>query len=107
MTNEEMQRTMEFIVNQQAQLVTSQQKADERLNRLEDIVGKLAAATLNQRESFEAKLAEMSENFDRKIAAHVDVQIRTEESIKKTDEAVKNLTAIVDRYFRERNGDGG
>ena len=107
MTNEEMQRTMEFIVNQQAQLVTNQQKTDERLTRLEDIVGKLATATLSRFESLEAKLAEMSENFDRKIAALVDAQIRTEENIKKTDEAVKNLTAVVDRYFRERNGDGG
>jgi hypothetical protein len=100
MTNEEMQRTMEFILNQQAQLVTNQQKTDERLTRLEDIVGKLAAATLSRFESLEAKLAEMSENFDRKIAALVDAQIRTEES-------VRNLTAVVDRYFRERNGDGG
>ncbi|HYY96438.1 MAG TPA: hypothetical protein VE713_18175 [Pyrinomonadaceae bacterium] len=91
---------MEFIVNQQAQLVTSQQKTDERLTRLEDIVGKLAATTLSRFESLEAKLAEMSENFDRKIAALVDAQIRTEEN-------VRNLTAVVDRYFRERNGDGG
>jgi hypothetical protein len=100
MTNEEMQRTMEFILNQQAQLVTNQQKTDERLTRLEDIVGKLATATLSRFESLEAKLAEMSENFDRKIAALVDAQLRTEEN-------VRNLTAVVDRYFRERNGDGG
>ena len=61
MTNEEMQRTMEFIVNQQVQLVTSQQKTDERLTRLEDIVGKLATATLNRFESIEARIAEQSE----------------------------------------------
>jgi hypothetical protein len=99
-TNEEMQRAMEFIVNQQAQIVANQQKADERLTRLEDIVGKLATATLSRFESLEVKLVEMSENFERKIAALVDAQIRTEEN-------VKNLTAVVDRYFRERNGDGG
>jgi predicted nucleic acid-binding Zn-ribbon protein len=104
MTNEEMQTTMEFILNQQARLVTNQQKMDERMTRLEDIVGKLAAATLSRFEGLEAKLAEMSENFDRKIAALVDAQMRTEENVKKTDEAVRNLTAVVDRYFRERNG---
>ena len=97
MTNEEMQRTMGFILNQQAQLAANQQKADERLTRLEDIVGKLAAATLNRFESMEARLVEMSENVDRKIAALVDAQMRT-------DEAIRNLTAVVDRYFRERNG---
>ncbi|HEX8852779.1 MAG TPA: hypothetical protein VF754_04795 [Pyrinomonadaceae bacterium] len=100
MTNEEMEKAIAFILNQQAQLVTNQQKADERLTRLEDIVGKLATATLSRFESLEVKLAEMSENFERKIAALVDAQIRTEEN-------VKNLTAVVDRYFRERNGDGG
>jgi len=100
MTNEEMQRTMEFILNQQAQLVASQQKADERFARLEDIVSKLAIATLNRFEAVEAKIAELSENVDRKIAALVDAQMRTEENI-------RNLTAVVDRYFRERNGQKG
>ena len=100
MTNEEMQRTMEFILNQQAQLVASQQKADERFARLEDIVSKLAIATLNRFEAVDAKIAELSENVDRKIAALVDAQMRTEENI-------RNLTAVVDRYFRERNGQKG
>lgn len=104
MTNEEVQKTMEFILNQQAQLTASQQKADERAARLEDIVGKLAAATLARFEAVEAKLAEQSEDFDRKIAALIDAQMRTEEELNKTNEAVRNLTAVVDRYFRERNG---
>ena len=104
MTNEEMQRTMNFILNQQAQLAASQQKAEERAARLEDIVAKLAAATLSRIEAVESKIAEQTEDFDRKIAALVDAQLRTEESIKKTDENVRNLTAVVDRYFRERNG---
>jgi single-stranded DNA-binding protein len=34
----------------------------------------------------------------------VDAQIRTDEELKQTNEAVRNLTAVVDRYFRERNG---
>src|SRR5947209_6336680 len=100
MTNEEMQRTMEFILNQQAQLVASQQKADERFARLEDIVGKLAIASINRFESGEAKIADLSEYVDRKIAALIYAQIRTEENIRK-------LTAVVDRYFRERNAQKG
>ncbi|HEX3558481.1 MAG TPA: hypothetical protein VHU19_04725 [Pyrinomonadaceae bacterium] len=106
MTNEEMQGTMEFIVHQQAQVVANQQKADERFVRLEDIIGKLATATLNRFDNMEAKLAEMSENVDRKIAALVDAQMRTEENVKKTNEAVRNLAAVVDRYFRERQNGG-
>ena len=107
MTNEEMQRTMEFILNQQAQFVASQQKADERFARLEDIVSKLAAATLSRFESTDARVSALSEEVDAKFAALIDSQMRTEESIKKTDEAVRNLTVVVDRYFRERNGQKG
>jgi hypothetical protein len=86
MTSEEMQRTMEFILNQQAQLVASQQKADERITQLEGLVTRLAAVTVKGFEDTNAK-----------INALIDAQMRT-------DEAVRNLTAIVDRYFRERNG---
>ena len=104
MTNEEMQRTMEFILNQQAQLVASQQKADERFTRLEDIVSKFAAATLSRFESTDARISTLSEDVDAKFAALIDAQMRTDEAVKKTDETVRNLTAVVDRYFRERNG---
>jgi len=100
MTYEEMQKTMQFIVEQQAQfsvdiqqLKESQIKTDETVSQLTQVVARLAAATM---EGFK--------NVNAKIDALVDAQIRNEESIKETSEAVKNLTAVVDRYFRERNG---
>jgi hypothetical protein len=100
MTYEEMQRTMQFIVEQQAQftvdmqqLKESQVKTDGNVSQLTEIVARLAAATV---EGFK--------NTNAKINALVDAQIQNEENIKKTDEAVRNLTAVVDRYFRERNG---
>jgi hypothetical protein len=100
MTYEEMQKTMQFIVEQQAQftvdiqqLKESQAKTDGTISQLTEVVARLAAATM---EGFK--------NVNAKIDALVDAQIRNEESIKETSEAVKNLTAVVDRYFRERNG---
>jgi len=103
MTNEEMQRTMEFILNQQAQftanlqkLQESQAKSDERVAQLEGLVTRLAAATLKG-----------FEDTDAKINALIDAQMRTDENLKRTDENVRNLTAVVDRYFRERNGQKG
>jgi len=93
MTSEEMQRTMEFILNQQArfavnieQLRESQAKTDERVARLEEFLTRLAAAT-----------AKGIEDTSAKFNALIDAQMRT-------DENVRNLTAVVDRYFRERNG---
>jgi uncharacterized protein YpuA (DUF1002 family) len=91
---------MEFIVNQQAQftvniqkLQESQAKTDEKATQLEGLVTRLAAATLKGFEETNAK-----------INALVDAQIRTDENLNRTDEAVRNLTAVVDRYFRGRNG---
>lgn len=94
MADEEFEKKMGFIIEQQAQLVVNQEKADERLTRLENLVVRFAQATV-----------ERCNDLDEKFAALVDAQMRTEESIKKTEEAIRNLTAVVDRYFSEgRNG---
>ena len=93
MTYEEMQKTMQFIVEQQAQftvdiqqLKESQAKTEEEIGQLRGVVAILGAET---RASFE----EVRGN----IAALVDAQMKNEENI-------KNLSAVVDRYFRDRNG---
>jgi tetrahydrodipicolinate N-succinyltransferase len=101
MTNEEMQKTMQFILEQQAQftvniqkLQEAQGKTDEKVAQLEGLVTRLAAATL---EGFK--------DVNAKINALADAQIRTEENLSKTNEEMRNLIAVVDRYFSEgRNG---
>jgi ABC-type transporter Mla subunit MlaD len=94
MADEDFEKKMEFIIEQQAQFAVNQDKADERLARLENLVTRFAQATV-----------ERINDFDEKFAALVDVQMRTEESIKKTEESLRNLMAVVDRYFSEgRNG---
>jgi hypothetical protein len=93
MTYEEMQKTMQFIVEQQAQftvdiqqLKESQTKTEGNVSQLTGVVAILAAET---RAGFQ--------ELRGSISALVDAQIQNEENI-------KNLTAVVDRYFRERNG---
>jgi hypothetical protein len=45
------------------------------------------------------------DDVDERISALVNAQMQTEESIKKTEENLRNLIAVVDRYFSEgRNG---
>ena len=40
-----------------------------------------------------------------KIDTLVDSQIRTDENLRRTDESLRNLIAVVDRYFSDgRNG---
>ena|SRR6266567_3734126 len=94
MNNEEFERKMAFIIEQQAQFASdiqrlqeSQTRTDQVVAQMGEIVARLANVTL---EGFNGVNA--------KINALVDSQIRT-------DENVRNLVAVVDRYFSDgRNG---
>ena len=94
MSNEEFEKKAEFIVEQQAQFAA-------KIGQLEDIVTRLAKATLDRVEATDKRV----DDIDERISALVDSQMQTEENVKKTDENLRNLIAVVDRYFSEgRNG---
>ena len=93
MSNEESEKKIEFILEQQAQFAANMQTHDERFAQLENIVNRLAAATL---EGFK--------DVNAKIDALVDSHIRLSETQALTQESLKNLIGVVDRYFSERNG---
>jgi hypothetical protein len=87
MNNEEFERKMAFIVEQQAQFAADIQQLQATQAQTENVVGRLANATLAGFNDVNAK-----------IDALVDSQIRT-------DETLRNLIVVVDRYFSEgRNG---
>src|ERR1041384_1395967 len=105
MTNEEMQKLMQFILDQQAQfavniqkLEEAQAKSDERISRLEGaIVGvvDLIGALTRAQERTDAKLNELAE----KVTQLADAQ-------KQTDERLNALINMVERYLTDRrNGD--
>ena len=89
MTDEEMQKAIEFIVSQQAQFASDIHKLRESQAETNQLLNRLAAVTVKGFEDTTAK-----------INALIDAQMRT-------DETVRNLTAVVDRYFREGNGQTG
>jgi predicted transcriptional regulator len=94
MNNEELERKMAFIVEQQAHFASDIQKMRELQAQTEDVVGRLAQATL---EGFR--------DVNTKIDSLVDSQIKLTEAQTQTDENLRNLIAVVDRYFSEgRNG---
>jgi hypothetical protein len=105
MANEDFEKKMEFIIEQQAQSVA-------QIGRLEELVVRFASAVSQRFEDSEERTERRFADLDEKIAALVDSQIRlteaqsrTEESLKMTDEKLRNLIAVVDRYFSEgRNG---
>ncbi len=97
MTNEEFEKKMEFIIEHQAQFASDIQQLREAQDRSEQIVARLANLTL---EGFR--------DVNAKIDALVDSHLRLTEAQSRTDENLRNLIAVVDRYFREgRNGESG
>ena len=93
MDEENRERQMESIFQQQAHAA--------RMQQLEDIVVRLAKPTLDRFEATDVRV----DDIDERISALVDSQVRTEENVKRTDENLRGLIAVVDRYFSEgRNG---
>jgi ABC-type transporter Mla subunit MlaD len=108
MNNEEFERKMAFIVEQQAQFATDIQQLGEVQGQLqatqvqtENVVARLANATL---EGFK----DVNEKIDTLVDAQIrlnESQAHTDENLARTDENLRNLIAVVDRYFSEgRNG---
>ena len=90
MRNEEFERRMAFIVEQQAQFASDIQQLQESQARTDQVVAQTGEIV--------ARLANVTHigftEVNAKINALVDSQIRT-------DENVRNLAAVVDRYFSE------
>ena len=91
MSDEEVERRIAFIIEQQAQFCSDIQQLREVQGQTEQIVARLAEATL---EGFK--------DVNAKINALVDSQITLTAAQSRTDESLKNLISVVDRYFSER-----
>ena len=94
MSNEEVDRRIAFIIEQQAQFTSD-------IHLLREAQAELQATQV-QTEQVVARLAHVTlegfKDVNAKITSLVDSQIRT-------DENLRNLIAVVDRYFSEgRNG---
>jgi hypothetical protein len=91
MTNEEIQRTMEFIIKQQESFAESMEKADGRMNRLES-----AFVTIF---NMVTETAKAQKELTEKVNALAEAQANT-------DERLNILITTVERYFNDkRNGE--
>jgi len=104
MTDEERQRAMDFIVEQQAKLSVNQEKGEERTKRLERILKLMIGAGRRTR----GRIREMDERFEQRFARLTDAltrladaQTRTEASLAHTD---GKLDALVDIVRQGKNG---
>jgi hypothetical protein len=112
MTDDEMQKTIEFLLEQQAQFVTRVQRDEERLARLEDAFAtlvRIARIGDERLDVLESGLSSLTE----KMTALVEAQARTDARIGElaeaqahSDQRMNALIDIVERYI-SRGGNGG
>lgn len=108
MSNEEFERRMAFIVEQQAQFASDIQKLRESQTQTDRAVAQ-TGVIVAQTGEIVTRLAngtlEGFKDVNAKINALLDSQIHTDENLRHTDESLRNLIAVVDRYFSDgRNG---
>ena len=108
MSNEEVDRRITFITEQQAQFASDIQQLREVQVQTEQVVARLANVTLEGFKDVNAKINALVDSQIRtdERLQKTDEQLRkTDENVRKTDESLRNLIANVDRYFSEgRNG---
>ena len=93
MNDEERQRTMDFILKQQAQFSAGMQKLEEADARAEKRLDQLGRTVVLLARQFRRERKDLRE----RIAALVDAQIRTEEITRENSEAIRALTAATER----------
>src|SRR5688572_9976721 len=101
MGNENIEKLIEFVLDQQARFASKIGQLEDIFGQLEDLVVRLAKGTLERSEAADGR----GNDIDKRISALVDSQVRAAENIKKTDETLRTLIAAMDRYLSEgRNG---
>jgi len=108
MTDEEMRRTIQFILEQQAQFTTDMQQMREEHARSAAVtgqqIGRLAEATLAIT-GIVGRLGDAQERTERKVAELAEVQERTERKVGELADRLNLFIGVVERYITEyRNG---
>jgi acyl transferase domain-containing protein len=92
MTNEELEKAMRFVLEQQAQFAANQQQISERVSRLEANMADMAQA--------QAEMARAQTHMNEVVAVMADTHRHTEEKL-------DAFIGVLERYISEgRNGKG-
>ena len=98
MTNDEIQRTMEFIIKQQESFAESMEQADGRMNRLERAfigIVEIVADTVKSLKELTGKVDSLAEKMDTLVDAQAN-----------TDDRLNIFITTVERYIsNRRNGE--
>jgi acyl transferase domain-containing protein len=97
MTNEEIEKAMQFILGQQAQFAANQQQVGERVTRLETNMAEMAQAQTEIARA-QAEMARAQTHMNEVVAVMLDTHRHTEEKL-------DAFIGVLERYISEgRNG---
>ncbi len=106
MTSEEMEKTMAFILEQQAQLTTMVGRLSEKVDRTADSTAALLAIAEIQSGEI-ASLGESVGRIDERQRESDERQRESDERQRQADERLNALINTIERYISEgRNGKG-
>ncbi|HEX8130166.1 MAG TPA: hypothetical protein VF527_13770 [Pyrinomonadaceae bacterium] len=106
MTDEERQRQMDFILQQQAHLTVSMGQLTETVDRLSVTVDRLSVTV----DRLSDKVDRLSDKVDRtadSVNALLAIAEIHDQEIRATDERLNALVNVVERYIIGRNGQEG
>ncbi|HEV2800248.1 MAG TPA: hypothetical protein VGW12_07115 [Pyrinomonadaceae bacterium] len=101
MRNEEMERTMQFIPEQQAQLTATVGRLSETVEQLSSTVERMSGKVDRTADGITALLA-IAEIHDREIIEMRESITAVDERGRQTDERLNTLINTVERYISER-----
>ena len=96
-----LENAMATLAEVAAKANTRMDRSDERMTKLEDLVMRLAKVTTKGFEDVSAKINALVDSQMHLLEAYE----RLTKSQGKTDDNLRNLIAVVDRYFKGRNGE--
>ena len=98
MTNDEIERAIEFIVKQQAQVGADMQRLAESQGSTERKLGTVVDV-LSQLTKSQLQMAEAQLRTDGRMAELAQAQKRTDEALAETNDCLNSLIVVVERYF--------
>ena len=98
MTNDEMERALEFLVKQQAQFSTNLQRLEQNLGTVEQNLG-ATVNILSELTKTQLRMAESEILRDNRIGELAKAQQRTDEALAETNDRLNSLIVVVERYF--------
>jgi indole-3-glycerol phosphate synthase len=91
MTNEEVERALEFVVKQQAQFSTDLQRLERNLSTTVDLLSEVSKTQL--------RMAEAQIRTESRVAELAEAQKRTNDTLAETNDRLNSLIVVVERYF--------